>query len=215
MKLYNRDGSFRYFHYDMKNIQRSLSSSKTPNQIWTSDYLIELKKRIKKFHINFQKEKCCYCQRSFRGEFMMVIDIEHILPQSKYRQFMLHIDDNLSVSCKRCNMKIKKEDTSFLNRKKVVILKNPYDSKNYKFIHPNLDKYDTHMKVIRDNELVKYKPRTDKGRYTYNYFKLQEFELAAFDRRQGITRCEKISNRINYQHQQKISKQLNKHFKIR
>ncbi len=83
--------------------------------IWENELLSDLKSKVKEYYREKLNEQCCYCRKNTHGEFKMVLDIEHILPKSKFRHFMFHTY-NLSVSCKRCNMNIKREDFSFCKR---------------------------------------------------------------------------------------------------
>lgn len=73
----------------------------------------------------------------------MVVDIERVLPKLKYGDFMFKLF-NLSVSCKRCNMKIKCERIDLLLDKKLVS-NNPEDSSQY-ILRPNLDNYFQNMR---------------------------------------------------------------------
>lgn len=162
-------------------------------KVWKNIKLACVKKNIK----NYYKDKCrrcCYCKRSFKGEYDLVIDIEHILPQSKYKKYMFS-PKNLSIACKRCNMKIKKADIRFINinhHKRRV-----FNKTTYKFIHPNLDVYTKHIQRVNvevdDFSYTKYKVlnNSQKGHYTYEFFKLFDFETEDLDKAQGIPVIEK------------------------
>ena len=118
----------------------------------------------------------------------MVIDIEHILPKSKYNEFMFELE-NLNISCKRCNMNIKKEKHDFVVN--VSTIKNDFKtSSQYHFIHPNFDKFEDHIDhhriVFNKKKLTKYVPKTDKGEYAYKYFYLDRLEINTINRAQGI-----------------------------
>jgi hypothetical protein len=170
-------------------------------RVWYSAHLSELKAKIKAYYRVSQGEQCCYCRKNTNGEFNMVLDIEHILPQSIFSQFMFEIN-NLSVSCKRCNMMIKKNDISFI-AEGANIVEIPFLSSNYKFIHPNLDQYFDHISYevsIRNNEtMIKYSVvmESEKGSYTYDYFKFHELEVDSFNRAQGIESNVAISDQID------------------
>lgn len=156
------------------------------------DYLkvATIKQKIKSQKLISQKNICCYCQRDITAEYNLVLDIEHIIPKSARLKLMFRMK-NLSVSCKRCNMKIKGKNLDFLSMPLVSLPKNTLKSKYYKFIHPNLDKQHKHLTrvsiQILDKILVKYivKNDSEKGKYTYEYFKLKEFEKDSFDAAQG------------------------------
>ncbi len=157
---------------------------------WGQGCVKQVKKRIKEFHLTLTNDTCCYCQRDLRGEFTMVIDVEHILPTSKFK---LNTFDmwNLSASCKRCNMDIKKADTSFLHQGNISL----EDSARYKLAHPNFDEPEEHiMRLVQQagrSRIVKYFIRTpDKGEFTYKYFKLSELETSSYDEAQGANKTD-------------------------
>lgn len=170
-----------YSVWDIKTMRKALAE-KDP---WNSSHVKGIKERIKKFYLSNPLPMCCYCLRDFTGEFSFDIDIEHILPKSIYTNCIFDLE-NLNVACKRCNMQIKKADIGFLTtdlKERYGIFKHNYfQSKCYKFIHPNLDCVYDHLDVknVRVNKLnfKKYIPKkgSKKGRYTYDYFKLNELE---------------------------------------
>lgn len=116
------------------------------------------------------------------------MDIEHVLPKSKYGDFMLEVF-NLSVSCKRCNMKIKGERLDFLVNPRLVF-NQPEDSSQYLLSHPNLDDYFQNIgynaQYIDNKKFVKFVPRTSKGQFTYEFFKLNQMEIDTINEMQGI-----------------------------
>ena len=149
-----------------------------------------LKDKIKAFGKIKAFDTCCYCMRDVRGEFNMVLDIEHILPKSEYLKYMF-TGKNLAVSCKRCNMNIKGADLGFLVSKSLP--RRALRSRYYKFVHPNLDRYDSHLirlAVQRGRTMVvKYEVvnQSRKGLFTYEYFELDKLERNSFDKAQGIS----------------------------
>lgn len=173
-------------------------------EVWYSKNLENVKTKIKDYLLTTCTH-CCYCLRPFIGEFRMVIDIEHILPSSIFRELTFDLN-NLSLSCKRCNMKIKKDRVDFLNgnllkitqylqsKEKLfryiemcergikinTLTKFIYSSNSYKFIHPSLDDYSQHLGYlsiqINNKNFSIYSPKTDKGVYTKDFFKLSELE---------------------------------------
>lgn len=182
----------------------AIISAHSEVQIWNADCLKPVKDKLKAYLLN-KYEFCCYCRRPFKGEFKMVIDIEHILPSSVFRELAFDLN-NLSLSCKRCNMLIKKDRLDFLNgnlEKIGLYLKNKnhlsryinqcsrlgsinklyriiYCSSNYRFIHPILDEYNQHLDYIsiqiNDKSAVIYVPKTEKGDYAKTFFNLSEFQ---------------------------------------
>jgi hypothetical protein len=169
-------------------ITRCLQNGHT--KIWDEVELAPIKQKIKAHFRVVLDEQCCYCRKGFDGEFNLVIDIEHILPKAHFLQFALS-PFNLTVACKRCNMKVKGQDVSFL---KDLTLANvdPENIDNYKFIHPNLEDYFTHLKfevsVVNNVKVIKYSVQNSslKGQFTYEYFKLKELEVNKVNAAQGI-----------------------------
>lgn len=113
---------------------------------WSDETLSALKSKIKDHLRKKQEECCCYCSRNIDDEFNMVLDIEHIIPKSKITSEMFEMM-NLAVSCKRCNMRIKREDVSFINDEFQHFKETGdyYRSGSYKFIHPNLESWDENL----------------------------------------------------------------------
>ena len=130
----------------------------------------------------------------------MVLDIDHILPKSAFRHLMFTVY-NLSVSCKRCNMNIKKDDLSFLSDINAVN-DNPQDTSLYKIIHPNFDDYFSHLnfytKTENQQKIIKYTvvANSTKGQFTFDYFKLEELEIDSYNKAQGIKEAEEVSEII-------------------
>lgn len=161
---------------------------------WDSAYVTDVKRRIKDSYLNKPLPKCCYCLRDFTGEFRLDVDIEHILPKSIYKYCIFDLE-NLSVACKRCNMMLKRNDVKFLT---INLLEKYgkqkyyyFNSKYYRFIHPNLDDVYEHMDFINtrinDFNFKKYTPKKNskKGKYTYKYFELDKLESDSLTKIQG------------------------------
>ena len=183
---------------DKENIENAIQAG---GDIWNNDLLKEVKQKIKSYYRILQGEQCCYCRRSTRGEFRMVIDIEHVLPKKRFNIHMFNLK-NLGVSCKRCNMRIKGEDISFFTGN----LDNPdthFNSSYYNFIHPNIDHYFAHIEymvhIVNEKMMIKYNVLNNnaKGNFTYNYFKLSELEVDSFNQAQGIEGSESIDEAID------------------
>lgn len=169
-------------------------------KVWYNEKLTRLKTKIKDSFIFQDTSKCCYCARLFKGEFRMVIDIEHVLPQASFSTERFIIS-NLNVACKRCNMDIKNNDTSFIVSIPAMGT-NYYQSNHYKIIHPNLDVYTDHivLKTIRrgDAIFIKYVTKNqDKGKFTYDYFKLSELEIDTINNAQGVSTSRSLSASIS------------------
>ncbi|MEJ5092625.1 HNH endonuclease [Sphingobacterium faecium] len=180
-------------------------------KIWSNVLLNDVKTKIKNHYFLVQFPRCCYCSRLFVGEFRMVVDIEHILPQSQFGSERF-VPDNLNIACKRCNMEIKKADLSFIVDI-VAMGTDYYNSIHYKIVHPNLDIYDNHLvrKEYRTNNfaLVKYSwSNNDKGLFTYKYFKLNELEIDALNNAQGLPGQNNFINSITNRVRHKLIKML-------
>jgi len=157
-------------------------------EIWENPKLAPIKTKIKETIKPKLEDQCCYCRKNLHNEFNMVIDIEHVLPQKKFPNYIFE-PLNLSLACKRCNMQIKKDDISFfLNDNSLE--NTPFNKENYLFIHPNLDNYFENMIVctfiINNKKLIKYKSLRPKGVYTYKYFELEKLEINSFNKMQDI-----------------------------
>jgi len=116
---------------DQQIIQEALARG---GSVWDDATLEPVKRKIKQYYRDNGGEQCCYCRREMRDEFNMVIDIEHVLPKSLFRDFMFELF-NLNISCKRCNMRIKKERTDFLVDQ-ATIAANANQSDQYLMVHP-------------------------------------------------------------------------------
>lgn len=163
---------------------------KAGGKVWENEKIDPVKNKVKEILRDLQSETCCYCKRNTKGEFKMVLDIEHILPKKHYPKLMFAVI-NLAISCKKCNMLVKKDDRKFIVDL-ANIEANPFDTNQYKFIHPNLDDYRSFLRRVAieldDTRIVKYivvdnKP---KGQYTYEYFRLKEFEQNDLNKIQGV-----------------------------
>ncbi|WP_177733492.1 HNH endonuclease [Flavobacterium inviolabile] len=167
-----------------------IAAVKEGGKVWENKKIDPIKNKVKEILRDLQSETCCYCKRNTKGEFKMVLDIEHILPKKHYPKLMFAVT-NLAISCKKCNMLVKKDDRKFIVDL-TTIEENPFDTNLYKFIHPNLDKYHFFLKRIAiefdDTRIVKYIVVNDKpkGQYTYDYFRLKEFEQNDLNKIQGI-----------------------------
>ena len=182
--------SFYLTDSDLDRVRRATSTAGGVQ--WEREELSEIKRRIKNLHLRLQAMACCYCRRHLLGEFAMVIDIEHIVPKSTY-PWAIFEPVNLTVSCKRCNMGIKRAKVDFLRSAiDQDVRAGINDSGFYSFIHPNLDNYKDHLSVVQvavdDKRFLKYLAgrATDKGRQTYYYFRLAELEIDTLDEIQGM-----------------------------
>lgn len=177
--------------FNLDELQLIRNAIAQGHKFWNDESLKDLKKKIKDYFREKQDECCCYCSRSTNDEFNMVLDIEHILPKKKITSEMFEMT-NLAVSCKRCNMRIKGEDVSFVNGdfNRFKQNGNYYQSADYKFIHPNLDSWDENLIYfigqVNRNKIVYYKVvnNSEKGKYAKNYFQLDKIQVNTFDEAQ-------------------------------
>ncbi|WP_419175839.1 HNH endonuclease [Desulfosediminicola sp.] len=195
--------------FSIAEITEMRAARKKGHKSWDNNSKLKsVKKKIKDFCLTKNDDRCCYCGRNLHGEFSLVIDIEHILPKSLFLKHMFTIK-NLSASCKRCNMLLKKNKVDFLI-KTSPIPKRLFRSKYYQFIHPNLDNYDSHLELLSvqsgRKRLIKYSVVNDskKGSYTYDYFKLKVLELNSFDTAQGGKKRAEIANPLIAKKYEKI-----------
>ncbi|MNL06511.1 hypothetical protein D3C87_1271470 [compost metagenome] len=174
---------------DLLTIQSAINEG---GLIWDNPLLNDIKRRIKNHYLDINHNQCCYCRKDFEDEFMLVLDIEHVLPKSLFGDFMFKLF-NLSVSCKRCNMRIKRNRVDFLTDHTVVHL-NADDPDEYLFSHPNLDNYFTNIEYLvtihNHRKSIKYLQLTPKGIYTYAYFELEKIEIDTLNEAQGIAPAE-------------------------
>lgn len=185
---------------DIQNIENAVAQG---GKVWNNPLVSDFKSKIKQYYRVLENEQCCYCKKNFQGEFKMVIDIEHILPKGKAEfQDLMFVLTNLNIACKRCNMNIKGTKTDFVFNI-TNSAQNHTDSSNYKFIHPNVDNYFDHLSVYQhienEKKLIKYKIIADsaKGKYTYDYFRLNELEIDSINQAQGLIEKTQLSDKID------------------
>lgn len=153
------------------------------------DHLTEVKKKILRFHLAAQKNQCCYCHDPLEGDYTFIVDREHILPKRKFRDYTYSIW-NLSTACKRCNMSYKGESTDFVESLETITT-DAQNNTRYKFVHPNFDCWNQHLfrfsvQISTGNEnLTLYRYKTEKGKYTYDFFDFKSLEVSRFDEAQG------------------------------
>lgn len=189
--------SFAYTLEEHLKIKQALGNTNipkpTPKQIWESEHVTDIKARFKAHKRTEQEEQCCYCQRSIHGEFNMVLDIEHVLPKSIFTHCIFDLP-NLAVSCRRCNMKIKGQRIDFLNADLRLLPKieksQLFKKEHYKFAHPNLVDVYKDLCVLSaqcgPKKIFSYKILTKVGKYTYEFFRLQELETESMNSAQGL-----------------------------
>jgi len=149
------------------------------------------KDRILAYHLQRHGGNCCYCRTNLNGAGPYMTDREHVLPKGKpvYRQFSYAMW-NLAAACKRCNMQFKRKGDAFVFD--TDDLAKFQDSENYRFIHPNFDAYDEHLKrmavQVDTKNIVIFSSveGSEKAVYTRDFFGLNELQVDSFDQAQGV-----------------------------
>ncbi len=164
------DESKKYIdNYDLKN-----------HKVW-GDGSIEVKniKKELKVHLKMQQFlKCVYCRETFSQTFDQSWDVEHILPQKEYPQFLFH-PQNLALACKQCNHA--KLDKDILRGGcGENVFEYPDNGKYYEIIHPFYDRYSNHLKVSKAGGKILYIPLTKKGLRTYKLCNLMRYAISEF-----------------------------------
>jgi len=129
---------------------------------WSNDLLREVRSEIRNFYRTQQKAKCAYC-RNVITKSALGCHVEHIVPKSRYSEFMF-TPKNLCVICPDCNeIKREKEVTNSLDEMLRKEPKNyPRSSSAFLIYHPHFDDYEDHIIQIDGY----YIDRTDKGATT-------------------------------------------------
>ncbi|HDT6551090.1 TPA: HNH endonuclease [Serratia marcescens] len=131
-------------------------------QIWDNNddrSIVDIKKFIKDYYIQAQDYTCPYCKQRIEVNHNSSWDAEHIIPKSTHPKFMFE-PLNLCVSCKDCNNE-KRDKPVLVNINRRTL---PTNSEDYTFVHPHLDDYSQHIRVIEVAGY--YLPLSDKGRFT-------------------------------------------------
>lgn len=148
------------------------------------------KEKILAYHLSRHGGNCCYCRFNLNGAGSYMTDREHILPKGKavYKP-LSYTMWNLAAACKRCNMQFKRSGDTF-----VVDPDDPaqfQESANYRFVHPNFDKFSDHLMRIEaqvDTKNIVIFSQTSgsaKATYTHDFFALHELQVDTFDKGQG------------------------------
>ncbi|WP_418991468.1 HNH endonuclease [Alistipes sp.] len=135
---------------DEKQVIRDNFASHTD---WDKSVFDRIKAHIIRHLRQQQENECCYCKRQL-GFDIKEVDIEHIIPKSKYERFTFE-PKNLALSCPGCNTK--KGDRNVLRSK---VTNYPRTGSNLTIIHAHYDLYSDHIEIL--NQVI-YIPKTDKG----------------------------------------------------
>lgn len=74
------------------------------NKIWNSsdEEITKIRVELRKHYIPQQNNCCSYCRMENTQKHGLTWDVEHIIPQGDFPQFLFE-PRNLSLSCKDCN----------------------------------------------------------------------------------------------------------------
>lgn len=165
---------------------------------WNNEKDVELKnlkKSIKEHYIHIQGFVCPYCKQKNVVEHNGVWDAEHIIPKDEFPQFMFS-PLNLCVSCKDCNQS-KSNKSVLKNRNRKTL---PLNKEDYTIIHPHLDNYHQHIKIL--NSSLFFIPLDSKGKETIEVCGLLRFLYNFVD--YGNVSVE-VKKRIGVLHQELVS----------
>jgi len=135
-----------------------------------------------------QKNKCCYCKWNL-GYDIKNVDIEHIIPKSKYSQFTFHTK-NLAISCPACNTM--KSTTDVLHR---PVKRYPKNGNNFLIIHAHFDDYNKCIE-IHEGSIYEALDNEGKGCDTIKICKLHRMKEVLTKMRTVKTRKSPIRNLV-------------------
>lgn len=133
---------------------------------WGAEKIADIRKRVKRYYIQVQAYRCCYCSQTVYAEHGWAWDIEHVIARSINARFMFE-PCNLAISCIECNQA--KSVTPVTNPKRVRF---PKRSENYAIVHPHYDEWSEHIELEGD---VTYRAITEKGKFTIYHCDLFRF----------------------------------------
>ncbi|HWD33427.1 MAG TPA: HNH endonuclease [Pseudomonas sp.] len=147
---------------------------KVDHEIWnnTAGLMLAIRKHIRDHYLLQQGYRCAYCKIEKKEANGLTWDVEHILPKSKYPQYLFH-PENLAIACKECN--IPKDDHDILVGQKSASY--PRGIGRYKIIHPHFDNYDEHLEIaVVDGRRIYRVLNDGKGMATYALCNLARFD---------------------------------------
>lgn len=132
---------------------------------WATDELETLRRAIRDHYRRVQKGICAYCKKEVSLKSAMNCHVEHIVPKSKYKQFIFE-PRNLCVICADCNA-IKREQEVLCDEPDTLVRgkvrkQYPRSSSAFKVVHPHFDYHDEHILMVGGF----YIGRTEKGHFT-------------------------------------------------
>lgn len=164
--------SFLFSEENLLLIERCRGRDDFSHLFWGNDDLEKLRVQIRSFYVDQQKGVCSYCRNPVSLTSPLNCHIEHIVPKSKYIEFMF-VPQNLCVICADCNTVKKQQEVLeevidvFSNTKQKK--KYPRSSSAFKIVHPHFDNYIDHIKILRGGYYI---DKTPKGHFTIGACKL-------------------------------------------
>lgn len=110
---------------------------------WEKGAFDQIKKNITDHLRQEQNNKCCYCRIEL-GFDIKAVDIEHIVPKSKFEKYTFH-PSNLALSCPGCNTSKGKQNVTLKDIKQY-----PRSGRNISIIHAHFDPYSDHIEIHED-----------------------------------------------------------------
>lgn len=145
---------------------------------WEKAAFEHIKKKIIDHLRQEQNNKCCYCQAEL-GFDLKTVDIEHIIPKSKFEKFTFH-PKNLALACPGCNTSKGKKSVTLKD-----IVRYPSSGRNITIIHPHFDHYYNHVQIHAD---AIYQGLDDKGCETIKICKLYRLKNVLRRQRERIVK---------------------------
>ncbi len=140
----------------------------------TNQNIVDFKKNLNE---KLEKNRFCpYCRRHLES-FKLMRAVDHIIDKSTYSQFTYQ-PKNLVLACRRCNgFKLNKNVLCENMQEEVKAYEYnqyPFESGEYKIVHPFIDRYDEHIDIEEDFFFI---PKDKKGEETIKLMKLDNFDL--------------------------------------
>lgn len=145
-----------------------------------------LRKGVRDHCLAQQKFRCAYCRMEKKELHGMTWDVDHIIPKALYPVY-LYEPQNLTISCKACN--IAKSNSDVLTRKLRKAESLPVDPASYRIVHPYFDVYSAHFEIIVVAGRITHRPKNnhkaketflmcDLVRFSYAFGEWEDFDYA-------------------------------------
>lgn len=131
--------------------------------------IAKFKDEVKGLHYDGQHSRCCYCS-TYTHDHKALFDLEHVLAQSIYPQFMFSLA-NIAIACKPCNL-AKLHDDVLVGKLDDGV---PTHTDSYSILHPQIDEWTDHFEF---DDLGRIQPTSTKGKVTFKTCKLESINSA-------------------------------------